>query len=84
MNRKKNLKISYYNEKKISKVFILVTGLSYNVKLKTRKVGENVKIQSKYNQDNTLHPIFTKGILFLYTSDFHRVKIHQKKTASHI
>ncbi|GBO46880.1 hypothetical protein AVEN_39946-1 [Araneus ventricosus] len=57
--------------------------LSYNGKLKIRRVKKSVKINSTYYQEKVLRPIFTEEIPFLYPNDFQRVKLHQDKDASH-
>ena len=66
-----------------SKGFSVRSGLSYKRKLKIRRVGKNVKINSKYYQGKVLCSIFRKDIPFLYFNDFYRVKPHQEKATSH-
>ena len=64
---------------------MIATGIAYNGTFKRRTVEGNVKSNSKYYEEkydlrDTLHPIFTEEIPFLYTSDFLRVKLHRDKT----
>lgn len=71
------------NKESFAKGFMVITGFSYNGKLKIRKVEKNVKINSDYYQKYVLTPIFKEDIPSLYPNNLHCVKFHQDKATSH-
>lgn len=70
-------------QKSFSKGFMIVAGFTYSGKLKIKLWKKNVKINSWCYQENVLRVIFTEEILFFYTNDFQRLKLHQDKTTIH-
>ena len=62
---------------------MVVAGVSYNGKLKIRKVERNVKINSEYYQQRILTPIFEEEIPELYGNSVNKVYFHQDKASSH-
>lgn len=61
---------------------MIVAILSYNGKLKIRRVGKNVKMNFSYNQENALRLIFIEKIPFPYFNDFQRVILSKTKPAA--
>lgn len=66
------------------KGFMVVAGISYEGKLKIRRIGKNAKINSEYYQTNILNPIFKEDIPNLYGNDTKNVVFHHDKATSHV
>jgi hypothetical protein len=76
---------NWYKESKesFSKGFMVIAGISYNGKIKIRKIDKNVKINSAYYQTNVLTPIYKEDIPSLYANNLEKVELHQDKASSH-
>ena len=66
-----------------SKGFMVIAGYSYKGKLRIRRVGKNVKMNSVYYQTNVLTPLYRTEIPALYGPETGMAWIHQDKASSH-
>ncbi|UYV76528.1 hypothetical protein LAZ67_14000994 [Cordylochernes scorpioides] len=65
------------------KGFMVACGISYEGKLKIRKVERNAKINSEYYQNNILEPIFLNDIPSIYGKQSNKVWFHHDNATSH-
>ncbi|UYV72309.1 hypothetical protein LAZ67_9002572 [Cordylochernes scorpioides] len=65
------------------KGFMVACGISYEGKLKIRKVEINAKINSEYYQNNILEPIFLNDIPSIYGKQSNKVWFHHDNATSH-
>ncbi|GFX28546.1 transposase [Trichonephila clavipes] len=61
---------------------MIVAGFCHNGKLKIKEVSSKTKINSLYNQQNILEPIFEEEIPDVYGKDIDKVEIHKDKVSS--
>ncbi|UYV82079.1 GVQW3 [Cordylochernes scorpioides] len=62
---------------------MVACGISYEGKLKIRKVERNAKINSEYYQNNILEPIFLNDIPSIYGKQSNKVWFHHDNATSH-
>ncbi|UYV69955.1 SETMAR [Cordylochernes scorpioides] len=65
------------------KGFMVACSISYEGKLKIRKVERNAKINSEYYQNNILEPIFLNDIPSIYGKQSNKVWFHHDNATSH-
>ncbi|UYV63372.1 NDST1 [Cordylochernes scorpioides] len=62
---------------------MVACGISYEGKLKIRKVDRNAKINSEYYQNNILEPIFLNDIPSIYGKQSNKFWFHHDNATSH-
>ena len=78
-NEKEEKKMMHWLRENKTKYFMIVSGFSYNGKLKKK----NVKMNSYYYQKYILTHFFKDKILSLYPNNLHCVKVNQDKAPSY-